>query len=81
MAKKFPKGNGKRIDLMHICDPEILKTEKFGSRDNEEKDLGVCCICGVNLIEEEAFFDVVGNGFCSNECREKKFMDGRCKVQ
>ena len=63
---------------MDICDPEILKAEKFGSRDGELIEFVVCCVCGASLPWEDALYDVVGNGFCSNECREKKFMDGRC---
>ena len=35
MKQKFPKGNKilERSDWLNITDPEILKTEKFGSRD------------------------------------------------
>ena len=63
---------------MDDCDFEILKTEKFGSRDKAFNEFVLCCVCGESLPWEEALYDAVGNGFCSNECREKKFMDGRC---
>lgn len=39
LTQKFPKGNKEafeRCDLLNVTDPEILKTEKFGSRDFEQ---------------------------------------------
>ncbi len=60
---------------MDICDGEILKTEKFGSRDYPTERKEACCMCKRAYLWEEFFCDATGNFFCSQRCRDKKFED------
>ncbi len=62
---------------MDICDPEILKAEKYGSRDYRTGKKARCCVCGCMEFEDGLFCDAVGNLFCCEDCKEKKFEDGR----
>lgn len=54
---------------MGITAPEILKAEKFGSRDSIEKTVIKCCVCGRELVDDVWVCDALGNLFCSRECR------------
>lgn len=62
---------------MDICDPELLKVEKYGSRDYEGGKEARCSVCGHMGFADDLFCDAVGNLFCSEDCKEKKFEDGR----
>ena len=62
---------------MDICDPEILKAEKYGSRDYEAYKKARCLVCGCMVFTDDLFCDAVGNLFCGEDCKEKKFKDGR----
>ena len=55
---------------MGITDREILRAEKFGSRDYEVRVMGKCGGCGrvVMSDEAEACRDGIGNLFCTTEC-------------
>ncbi len=56
---------------MDICDPEILKAQRYGSRW-ERGDAALCCrFCGKEAIEEEFICDIAGNIFCDDKCREE----------
>ena len=55
---------------MEITDPEILRTEKFGSRERPENGEKLCCICGRALLAEEFVCDVIGNLFCGERCKD-----------
>ncbi len=54
-----------------ITHPEILKTERFGSRHKERFDRR-CYICG-RECGDSFFVNAVGRIFCSTECIEKRF--------
>lgn len=57
---------------MGICDSEILRAEKFGSRDYDIRIAGQCAKCG-NLVtneDSEGCRDGYGHLFCSRECFE-----------
>ena len=56
---------------MWICDPEILKIERFGSRECLEFKKSLCQFCGAEIFEE-IFCDISGNLFCNRKCREKR---------
>ncbi len=60
---------------MGICDAEILRAEKFGSRDYDIKILGQCVKCGEAVTNEacEACRDGCGHLFCSRECFEEYY--------
>ena len=62
---------------MDICDPEILKAEKYGSRDYSVGKKARCSVCGGMAFEEDLLCDAGGNLLCSKDCKEKKFEDGR----
>lgn len=66
---------------MGICSPEILRTEKFGSREVFDIEKGRCSFCGAELLEEGSIWDIVGNLFCSNVCREKNFERRKEKIE
>ena len=55
---------------MGITDSEILKTEKFGSREYGREILGRCAFCEAEVMsdEAEACRDGYGNLFCSESC-------------
>ncbi len=59
---------------MEILDPEILKTERFGSREDWKEGQSFCFFCGERILFEEGqVLDIAGNLFCGNECRQKNF--------
>lgn len=59
---------------MDITDPEILRAERFGSRENWKGGDSFCLFCGKRiLLEENCVLDIAGNLFCQNECRERSF--------
>ena len=60
---------------MRITDSEILRTEKFGSRDYEIRLLGVCAKCNTVITNEfgEVCRDRNRNLFCSRECFDKYY--------
>ena len=66
---KETKVNG--VGDMEICDPEIFRTEKFGSRENASFKKSVCRFCGKEIFDE-FFCDISGNVFCDRVCREKR---------
>ena len=64
-----------KLNLRTICDAEILKAQKFGSRDYPANKKEVCCMCKKEDFLEDFFCDRVGNFFCIKKCRDKKFED------
>ena len=72
MSKSFLKETKlEGIGDMGICDPEILRIEKFGSRERRSFKRNLCRFCGEELLED-FFCDIAGNVFCSRSCREKR---------
>lgn len=59
----------------YITHWEILRTERFGSRDGEVK----LCRCGVCGKEDDGnfFVDDIGEVFCSVKCRLSKMKSRR----
>lgn len=53
-----------------ITHPEILRTEKFGSREGGCFD-NRCCVCKKEC-QDNFLVNVVGKLFCSTECMEKR---------
>lgn len=55
---------------MGITDYEILRTEKFGSRERFEKSKYICCGCGAEIDtgEDEICEDERKQKFCSEKC-------------
>lgn len=59
---------------MEILDPELLKTERFGSREDWKEEENFCFFCGARiLLEDGPVWDIAGNLFCGNACRQKNF--------
>ncbi len=58
---------------MEICHPEILRTEKFGSRDKKKTVRAICRACGKTVFDEEPVWDITGNLFCSSKCKNRNF--------
>ena len=52
----------------------VLRTEKFGSREIGKGEGLFCCSCQ-KVVEDDGrgVLDVLGNLFCSDECRYKNF--------
>lgn len=51
-------------------DPEILKTEKFGSLDYGPDEEFVCYCCGKTVSEVDGFVvDRFGRIYCCDECK------------
>ena len=63
---------------MEICDPEVVKTERFGSRDDFKLKESVCLFCGAEILDK-FFCDISGNLFCSRICRDKRDIKGKEK--
>ncbi len=61
---------------MDICDPEILRTERFGSRELLKTKKRICRFCGAEILEN-FFCDISGNLFCCHRCREERDIRGK----
>ncbi len=55
---------------MKLTHPEILKTEKFGSREDLENCILYCEECGdiKNKLYDSYYIDKHGNVFCCESC-------------
>lgn len=62
---------------MDICHPEIIRAERFGSRDCLDTSGGRCKFCTETIFEEQLICDITGNLFCSEKCRTKNLKDKR----
>ena len=58
---------------MGICHPEILRTEKFGSREKQRVSNLICQACGKTISDWEPVCDITGNLFCGSKCKNKSF--------
>lgn len=66
---------------MEFTHPDILRAERFGSRD--EAEAAVCRGCGASIYGGESgepVFDGTGEAFCSETCREKTRKRVFCEV-
>ena len=61
---------------MDICDPNVLMTERFGSRELVESKKSICGFCKAEILDE-IFCDISGNLFCSRWCREERDIKGK----
>ena len=59
---------------MGITDPDILRAERFGSREYEVTVIGFCSHCGriVKSDETEAYCVDEGRLFCCSYCLEEE---------
>ena len=62
--------------------PEILRAERFGSRQAADCDIGICEMCGrrIMLCRGEGRFGFCGELLCGEQCLSemmRKRLDGR----
>ena len=66
------KGGDGVMDMTH---PEIVKTERFGSRYantwNSSPIIGNCVVCGHLITTEHEYYEDFDNIYCSRECADK----------
>lgn len=58
-----------------MTDYNILKTERFGSRESAPDKIITCQSCGQSYPESygECYTDSCGNRFCSEECAKEYY--------
>ena len=52
--------------MLSLTDPNILHTERFGSRCDAVTYL--CTCCNNKVSEDEVYIDSFGRSFCGEEC-------------
>lgn len=63
--------------MLHLTHPEILRAERFGSRDRVE--ICRCFYCNLAIDEDtEYVLDVACRRFCSDFCKDKYYGAERC---
>ncbi len=61
---------GRSEEVIGITDYEILMTERYGSRADNERDAEFCeeCEAKIDFVDDEPGRDKMGRMFCSAEC-------------
>lgn len=57
--------------MLSLTDPDILCTERFGSRCSVANYLCICC--NKELTEDEVCIDRFGRSFCGEDCSNKYY--------